>query len=255
MLTISPIFKRGYTRAVDLVLPPLCLKCDAMVDEAGALCASCWREIHFLAPPRCRTCGIPLAGTSDFDADCGACIAEPPLYARARAVIAYDDGSRALVTRFKYNDHTELAAAFAKWMAREGGALIADCDVIAPVPLHYLRLLARRFNQAALLAQTLSRRSGRPLIADLIVRRRFTRPQIGLSPGARRRNVAHAFRLRSRYRPRIKDARVLLVDDVLTTGATVEACANVLLRAGAAKVDVLTLARVVSARHVDIAAA
>lgn len=180
---------------------------------------------------------------------CGGCIADRPPYGRARAVLGYDEASRTLVGRFKYRDRTEFAESFAGWMARAGHDLIGDCDVVVPVPLHPLRLIMRRFNQAAVLALRLGRRAGVAVTPDLLRRVRFTRPQVGLSAEARRRNVAHVFRLRPRYAGQVKDMRILLVDDVLTTGATAEACARVLLRAGAATVDVLTLARVMTPRR------
>jgi ComF family protein len=242
-------FKTALTRVVDAVLPPSCLSCGAPVDEAGALCGACWKALHFLESPLCECCGLPLEGAGAGDMLCGGCIADRPLYRRARAVLGYDDASRKLVSRFKYRDRTELAESFAGWMARAGRGLMSECDLIAPVPLHSLRLLMRRFNQAALLALSMGRRSGVPVVPDLLRRVRFTPPQVGLSAEARRRNVAHVFRLRARHAEQIKDLRILLVDDVLTTGATAEACARVLLRSGAAAVDVLTLARVVTPRR------
>jgi ComF family protein len=219
------------------------------VGEAGALCGACWQALHFLESPLCECCGLPLEGAEAGDILCGGCIADRPLYRRARAVFGYDEASRPLVARFKYRDRTELAESFARWMARSGYGLIGGCDVITPVPLHPLRLVMRRFNQAGLLALSMGRRSGLPVVPDLLRRIRFTPPQVGLSAEARRRNVAHIFRLRPRYAEKIKDMRILLVDDVLTTGATAEACTRVLLRSGAAAVDVLTLARVVAPRR------
>lgn len=241
--------KTALARVVDAVLPPSCLSCGAPVDEAGALCGACWQALHFLELPLCECCGLPLEGAGAGDLLCGGCIADRPRYRRARAVLGYDDASRKLVSRFKYRDRTEMAKSFAGWMARTGRGLMGECDLIAPVPLHPLRLLMRRFNQAALLALSMGRRSGLPVVPDLLRRIHFTPSQVGLSAEARRRNVAHVFRLRPRYAEEIKDMRILLVDDVLTTGATAEACTRVLLRAGAAAVDVLTLARVVTPRR------
>lgn len=237
--------------ALDALLPPRCLACGAPVGDMGALCGPCWQGLHFLVPPFCARCGLPLDGVGEGDMLCGACLAAPPAYARARAALGYDEQSRRLVSRFKYHDRTELAPSFATWMGRAGAPLLAECDLIAPVPLHPLRLLMRRFNQAALLALRLGRACGKQAIPDLLRRVRYTRPQVGLSPEGRRRNVAHVFRVRPRYAPRVKGARIVLVDDVLTTGATAEACARVLLRAGASAVDVLTLARVLSPRPVS----
>jgi len=237
--------KRAGSRMLDVVLPPRCLKCGATVDSVGSLCATCWPEVAFLAPPQCATCGLPFEFDLGPNAVCGACAAEPPVFAHARAAFRYDDGSKDLILRFKHADRTDSAPAFGRWMARAGAALLADADLIAPVPLHWLRLFMRRYNQAALLASALGELSGKPAVNDLLLRRRRTPSQGGLGPLARERNVAGAFVVHPGRRARLRDKRVLLVDDVLTTGATVSACASVLLRGGARAVDVLTLARVV----------
>jgi ComF family protein len=205
--------------------------------------------VTFLGPPLCRGCGFPFelapAAPAAEGALCAACHADPPAFDRARAVMAYDAGSRGLVLAFKHADRTEAAPPFARWMARAGAELLAEADVIAPVPLHRWRLLARRYNQAALLANQLGRLSGLPVVPDLLVRRRNTPSQGRLSAAGRSRNVAGAFAVHPRHAARVRGRCVLLVDDVLTTGATVAACTRVLRRAGAGQVDVLTLARVV----------
>ncbi len=159
----------------------------------------------------------------------------------------YDEASRGLVLGFKHADRTDGAPAYGAWLARAGAELIAEADLIAPVPLHWMRLFARRYNQAALLARALARRAGRPVAADLLLRRRHTPSQGRLSPAQRRRNVAGAFAVKPSRRPLLEGRRVLLVDDVLTTGATASACARTLRRDGARAVDVLVLARVVRA--------
>ena len=197
-------------RTLDTLLPPQCLGCSALVDTPGALCFRCWGEITFLGPPQCHVCGLPFDYDLGEGAVCGACARRAPAYGR--------------------------------WLARAGSGLIAESDLIAPVPLHWTRLFARRFNQAALLAQALGRLSGLPVAPDLLVRRRRTPSQGGLSPYRRRLNVSGAFAVR-RKRP-VGGLGVLLVDDVFTTGATAAACARALLKAGAKSVNVLTLARV-----------
>ncbi len=189
-----------------------------------------------------------------FDVDvapgtlCAACDADPPHYDRARAALAYDDHSKSLLLRFKHGDRTDLAPLMSLWMARAASSLIPDADIIVPVPLHRTRLLSRRFNQAALLAQTVSRVGGVGLVPGLIHRIRKTPSQGHLSKLARRRNVRGAFRLSDKYRRWIAGKRILLVDDVFTTGATVDECARVLKRAGTGPVDVVTIARVVKPR-------
>jgi ComF family protein len=232
--------------ALDLVLPPRCLGCGTGVEAPGRLCPICWRMLTFLGPPQCRLCGYPLPHALPAAPLCGACAADPPAYDRARAALRYDDGSRGLILAFKHSDRTDTAPAFGRWLARAGAELLADADLVAPVPLHRWRLLKRGYNQAAILAQALARETGAALLPDLVQRVRATASQQGLGGRARIENItAGAFRVHPWHRRRVDGASVLLVDDVLTTGATVEACARVLRRAGAAQVDVLTLARVV----------
>ena len=202
-------------------------------------------EWCFLTSPFCACCGLPFEEDAGTDALCGACHRARPAYQRARAVMIYDEASRHMILAYKHGDRTDMAPAFAAWAARAGGDLIADADLIAPVPLHWTRLFRRRFNQAALIARHLSADGGQKFAPDLIVRKRRTPSQAGLGFGGRRRNVRGAFRAAAKWRSRLAGKRVLLIDDVMTTGATVSSCARVLTRAGASAVDVLTLARVV----------
>jgi len=230
---------------LDALLPPRCLACGGAVDSHGALCAECWQEIHFLGPPCCARCGLPFAFDAGSGVECAQCLAYPPPFGRARAVFAYDDHSRRLILAFKHADQLHGFPSFGQWLARSGAELLAEADLIAPVPLHWTRLFRRRFNQSAALAQATVaawRGPGGPAFApDLLVRRRRTRSQGHLSRLQRAENVRGAFQVKPGQD--LAGKRVILVDDVLTTGATVEACARVLKRAGAAQVDVLTLAR------------
>ncbi len=230
---------------IDALLPPLCLCCHAQVSEPGALCPGCWSKIVFLAPPFCRACGLPFEFDPGPDACCGECLRQPPRFGRARAVFRYDDASRVLILRFKHGDRLEGVPAFARWMARAGAELLAEADLLVPVPLHRWRLLSRRYNQAALLAMDLAGHSGVAAVPDLLIRKRRTKPQGHMNRAGRHDNVAGAFQVAERHKPVLAGKRVVLVDDVLTSGATVGECARVLLRAGAAHVDVLTLGRVV----------
>lgn len=232
--------------ALDALLPPRCLACAAPVDAPHRLCGRCWAETDFIVPPLCAVCGLPFDVDPGEDALCGACAAARPDFDRARAALRYGGVARNLVLRLKHADRTDLAPALARWMAAAGEALLAEADVIAPVPLHRLRLFARRYNQAALLAARVARLSERPFAPDLLRRTRRTPSQAGLSRSARLRNQRGAFAVRARYADRVQGARVVLIDDVMTTGATVAACARTLKRAGAARIDVLTLARVVA---------
>ncbi|OIQ94791.1 adenine phosphoribosyltransferase [mine drainage metagenome] len=227
------------TAVLDLLLPPRCLKCGAVVAVAGALCPACWDGLRFIAQPLCDGCGLPLPLAG---APCPSCAVHAPPSGRARAVFLYDDASRALILRFKHADRTGHARPFARWMARAGQELLAETDLIVPVPLHRWRLWRRRYNQAALLALEIGRLSGLPVRTDLLRRRRATRPLGPLDRHQRRRLLRGAFTLA--HPDGVAGKRILLVDDVLTSGATTEACAALLRRAGAATVMVLTLARV-----------
>jgi ComF family protein len=245
-MTVAALAVRGARGLLDLVLPPRCLRCGLAVDSQGRLCAECWRSLTFLGPPQCRLCGYPLPHALPEAPLCGECAREAPAYDRARAALRYDDGARRLILAFKHADRTDIAPAFGVWLARAGAELLAEAELIAPVPLHRFRLLKRGYNQAAILAQALAKATALPLIPDLLQRQRATASQQGLSGRARLENVTPAaFRVHPWQRGRVEGRAVMLIDDVLTTGATVGACARVLRRAGASRVDVLTLARVV----------
>ena len=235
--------------ALEAVLPPRCLACDVETSGTGALCADCWSAVVFLAPPHCECCGLPFEFEVAVGSLCGTCARERPSYTRARAVFRYGDVSRALILRFKHGDRTDAAPAFGTWLARAGHDLLTEADLVAPVPLHRFRLFARRFNQSALLAQAIAHESDVAVAVDLLVRTRNTRSQATLSSDQRSRNVKGAFNIRRQWRNRVVGLKILLVDDVMTTGATVEECSKALLAEGAASVDIVTLARVV--RHAN----
>ena len=241
-----------FARALNIALPPLCAACREPVGGPGGLCAGCWGKLSFIARPYCERLGIPFAydpgpGTLSMQA-----IAEPPAYHRARAAVRYDEIARTLVHAFKYGDRLDLAPTMGRWMANAGRELTAEADALVPVPLHWRRLWARRFNQSAALAKEISAVTGVPLAYAALKRGRATAQQVGLTAAERAANVQGAFVVPSEARAGVKGRRFILVDDVLTSGATTDACARALLRAGAANVDVLVFARVVDAVRVPI---
>jgi len=239
-------FRRLAEQALDVVLPPQCLSCDRIVERDGVLCPDCWAGATFVSPPICAACGVRLE-MEIGDGLCGACLRRRPAYDRARAAMVYDAASRRLILALKHGDRTDSAPALGRWLARAGQELVNDADLIAPVPLHWSRLFKRRFNQSALVAMAIAQDAGRTLAFDLLVRTRRTPRQVRMSPHQRFLNTRGAFRVKAAWREHIQDRRVLLIDDVLTTGATAVNCAKALLRGGAGAVDVLTLARVVRA--------
>lgn len=242
---------RGGLRAamrftLDIALPPLCPSCREPLGDGVGLCADCWSKLSLIEKPYCARLGIPFTydpgpGLLSMEA-----IANPPAYDRARAAVRYDDVARSLVLAFKYGDRLDLAPMMGRWMARAGRELLADADALLPVPLHWRRLWARRFNQAAALAGAISNISGVPVLHNGIRRVRATPQQVGLSKAERADNVQGAFRVPPEQKADIAGRRLVLIDDVLTSGATVDTCARALLRAGAAHVDVLVFARVVA---------
>jgi ComF family protein len=237
--------------AVDVGLPQLCASCREPVGSDG-LCPACWSKLSFIAPPYCERLGIPFAydpgpGVLSMEA-----IADPPAYYRARAAVRFDDVARTLVHALKYGDRLDLAPMMGRWMATAGRSLTAEADAIIPVPLHWRRYWARRFNQSALLAEAIAKASQVPLVLGALRRVKATPQQVGLSQSARALNVQGAFRVSPSGKAAVAGRRLILVDDVITTGATVDACARALLRAGAAEVNVLTFARVVAAARPPI---
>jgi ComF family protein len=238
---------RGLLRqALDAALPPLCPSCREPLGDGVGLCAACWSKLSFIAPPYCARLGIPFTydpgpGLLSMEA-----IAAPPAYDRARAAVRYDEVARALVLSFKYGDRLDLAPMMSKWMARAGRELLSGADALLPVPLHWRRLWSRRFNQSAALASGISQACGVPVLHDALKRVRATPQQVGLSKTERADNVQGAFRVPAGQKANIAGRRLVVVDDVLTSGATVDTCARALLRAGAAHVDVLVFARVVA---------
>jgi ComF family protein len=225
--------------ALDFALPPRCAGCGTIVEDVHSFCSDCWTQIHFLGETGCTICGLPLEATEAQT--CAVCLAQPPRIARTRAAVAYDDLSRGLAIRLKYGRKVAIARTMARYMA----PLIerSDDTILVPVPLHRTRLWQRGFNQSALVARELSRRL--KLRTDPLALRRFRRtpPLKGMSSLQRRKTVAGAFKVKDKAA--VAGKSVILIDDVLTTGSTAEACARTLQRAGATRVELITWARVV----------
>ena len=230
--------------ALDIALPTLCVACREPVDGEG-VCAECWAKLSFIEPPYCPRLGIPFVYDPGPELLSMEAIANPPAYARARAAVRYDDVARSLVHALKYQDRTDLAPTMGRWMARAGRELLKEADVLIPVPLHWRRGWSRRYNQSGALARVIERHSGVRLASEALRRVRRTEQQIGLSRTQRASNVQGAFKVAPERNGDVAGRRVILVDDVLTSGATIDACARALLRAKAASVDVLVFARVV----------
>ena len=242
---------RAFGRGIaDLILPPVAHDSREATQAAG-LSADAWSRVIFLEDPVCDGCGAAFEfDGGDFASErCAACITSPYLFQRARAACVYDEASRGLILKYKHADQQQFAPLFARWLARAGADLLAEADAVVPVPLHPFRLMSRRFNQAAEIARPLARDANRDYLADAVVRETHTTSQGGKSMRGRRLNVRSAFSVTEAGRRRIRGRRILLVDDVLTTGATAEACARALLEAGARAVDLAVIARVRTARE------
>ena len=249
--TCKGAWRHAARLALDIALPTLCVACREPVHGEG-VCADCWAKLSFIAPPYCPRLGTPFVydpgpGLLSMEA-----ISDPPAYGRARAAVRYDDVARTLVHALKYQDRTDLAPAMGRWMAHAGRELIGEADALVPVPLHWRRGWSRRYNQSGALARVIERQTGAKVLSEALRRVRPTQQQIGLSRAQRASNVQGAFKVIPGRQPDIQGRRVVLIDDVLTSGATVDACARALLRAKAASVDVLVFARVVDTHKAPI---
>ena len=232
------------TGLIDLIYPPRCLACPEPTDAPHGLCPACWRDTHFIAGAACARCGAPLMGATGAGDVCEGCARHPPAWDRGAAAVVYDGAARRVVLGLKHGDRLDMVRPLAGWLASAGRELIAECDMIAPTPLHWRRLVKRRYNQSGELAKQLGRLSGKPIALDLLTRVRATVPQERMDRTARAANQAGAFAVSLRHREAVAGRAVLLIDDVLTSGATLSACADCLRAAGARRIDVLALARV-----------
>ena len=236
-------YYQAATRAVlDFFYPPTCVACPAFTQDHHLLCAACWQYMPFITRPVCDRLGLPLPVDYGEALISLRAMADPPVFARARSVAVYSGVARDLVHDLKYGNRLELVAPMAAWMAQIGASLLQEHAVLVPVPMHLWRFLWRRFNQAALLAAEIGRLKGIEVVYDVLRRVRATRPQPGLSKAERARNLQGAFRVRDEKALVLQDRHVVLIDDVLTSGATASACARAVLKAGARSVDLLCFA-------------
>lgn len=229
-----------------VLFPDPCIGCGRHVSRAGGLCPDCWQNIDFIDNPCCAITGAPFSHDFGDNIVSAEAIANPPDYDRARAVCVHDAIGRDLVTSLKYGNRLDVAPAMAGWMVRAGAELIDQADIVVPVPLHRFRLWQRRYNQSAELARAIARKTDLPLADQALIRRKHTKPQVGLTAAQRKTNVAGVFKVPQHAKIMVAGRSVLIVDDVLTTGATINAAARALKKAGAEQVLVLTFSRVVS---------
>ena len=243
-MNIRQLASQAAKWSAKLLFPPVCLGCRNLVGEPGTLCPDCWPGVRFLERPWCEVMGTPFAHDMGEGVLSAEALADPPPFKRARSAVLYEGVPQRMARSLKFGDRTDLAPWMARWMLRAGAELLVEADAVLPVPLHRNRFLARRFNQSAELSRAISRQTGLKHLPGVLVRLQSTRPQVGLTAAERETNLSGAFAVPQRLRPLIKDKRLILVDDVYTTGTTVKTATRALLAAGAGSVDVLTFARV-----------
>lgn len=231
-------------QTLDVLLPPRCIATGEIVDKQGMISPRFWSELVFIENPMCNVCGLPFPLPMAAGGLCAGCLDHAPRFDMARSCVAYNDASRKVILNFKYGDRLHSVHTFIPWLLRAGADMIAQSDLIVPVPLHRKRLWTRRFNQSALLAQELARQTGKLYAPDTLLRKKCTPPQKGLSRKERNNNVRNAFAVSPRRIAALKGRNVLLIDDVFTSGATLDACTRTLKEAGAVAVYILTIARV-----------
>ncbi len=240
MLSLRQIIKP----ALDFALPERCPACGAIAMDGTNFCADCWPKLRFMCPPWCAACGLPFAYEQANDALCATCLADPPIHEGIRAAVAYDNMSRQIILRLKYGGKIGLAKLVARQLLRHLPDDRSDILVV-PVPLHWTRLWSRSFNQSALIAQELARLGGMRYSVDLLLRTRRTPNMRGLSAKQRRQTVAKAFAINPARLDLARGARIILIDDVLTTGATSDGCIKALKKSGASWVQLFCWARAI----------
>lgn len=237
--------KMAGRNALNFLLPPTCAACDKLIDQPPGLCPDCWQQLQPITKPYCARLGIPFKQDLGPNALSAQAIANPPIVNRVRAAVIYNDIARQLVTGLKYYDRPEQSAPIGQLMVQAGHELIDEADLIMPVPLHWRRQFSRRYNQSQLLARAISKKSGLPHDPLILKRARSTKQQVGLSHTQRAQNVKNAFKINPEKAGLVLGKNILLIDDVYTSGATGNAAAQCLLKAGAAQVDMLVFAQAI----------
>ncbi len=233
-----------FTKGVNYLFPPACGNCDEAIWDNTGICSACWKDLTFISDACCRSCGYPFELSSGDGLLCGACLQMPKSFDQCRAALVYDEHSKDMIIGFKHADKTHLVALFTQWLSSCGKGILDKADFVVPVPLHRRRLLRRRYNQSALLAQRVARVHRKRYVPNLLSRTKNTSSQGQFSMSGRWRNVRNAFELSHKYQDEVRGKHVVLIDDVFTTGATLDACARVLKTSGAASVSGIVLARV-----------
>ncbi|MFT5703398.1 MAG: ComF family protein [Rickettsiales bacterium] len=236
------MIKKLVKKLIKLIFPKNCLICNQII-SGGDFCAADWNNIRFLHNPACSICFEPFEFKIDDEMLCGACLQRRPEYFKLVAALGYNEESKSLITQFKYFDQTHLAKYFSKLMYGAAQEIMGDIDFIAPVPLHKIRIIKRKYNQSAMLAKNIGSLGNKKTILDLLNRTKNNKPQASLNQKDRRKNVAGIFEVKGKYFPQIKGKNILLIDDVITTGSTVESCANILKKAGAERIYILVIAK------------
>jgi ComF family protein len=238
------MIKKLVKKYLETIFPKTCLICNKIIAN-GSFCIDDWHKLHFLQNPACDICYQPFEIKTDDKTVCGKCLAKRPEYFKAISVLSYDKNSRTLITKFKYFDQTKLARYFSKLMLKQAQYILSDIDFITPVPLHKFKIVSRKYNQSALLAKNIAFLSHKKLLLDLLIRTKNSKPQASLSQKMREKNVVGIFTVRQKYFKTIKGKNILIIDDVITTGATVDSCCKALKKFGAKKIYVLTLAKTI----------
>lgn len=231
-------------KVLRLIFPKTCLSCNKIIAD-GEFCADDWKALCFLQKPACNICFSPFEFHVADDAICGSCAQNRPEYFKAISVLKYDEFSGKLISNFKYFDQTHLTKYFSKIMNEAAQHVLPDIDYIAPVPLHKFKIIKRKYNQSALLAKQIAFLNNKKLLLNLLIRSKNSKAQAGLQKNQRLKNVVGIFRINQKFLDKVKDKNILLIDDVITTGATVNQCAKVLKKSGVNRVYVLTLAKTV----------